>query len=80
MAARDLDAVFFVKDMPDIWFDDGHFHVAYDVGKRSRFEFVFSPNNFLKMRAKAATIVDEFHETTKVVPMRGRRKNTQPTH
>jgi hypothetical protein len=77
MASRDLDAVFYVKNVPDIRFEDGHFHVSYDVGQRARFEFVFSPSTFIKMRKIAGTIVDEFEEGKhgKVVGMRKAKVN-----
>jgi hypothetical protein len=73
MAAKDLDAVFYVRNAPEISFEnDGMFHVAYDVGKQSRFEFVFSPNTFLKMRRTAGRIVDEFERRGDVVGIKGR--------
>jgi hypothetical protein len=71
MAAKDLDAVFYVRNAPEISFEnDGMFHVAYDVGKQSRFEFVFSPNTFFKMRKAASKIVEEVESRGEVVGMR----------
>jgi hypothetical protein len=48
MPARDLDAVFFVSDCPEIAFRDGLFHIGYDIGKNARFEVVLSPSTYLK--------------------------------
>jgi hypothetical protein len=38
--------------------------------KQSRFEFVFSPNTFFKMRKAASKIVEEFESRGEVVGMR----------
>jgi hypothetical protein len=74
MAERDLDAVIYVKSIPDITFEeDGLFHVLYSIGRRSTFEFVFTPNTFLKMRQTAGRVVDQFHEHGKVLPIRKKR-------
>jgi hypothetical protein len=74
MPSRDLDAIFYVRNIPEISFEnDGMFHVAYDVGKRASFEFVFNPSTFLKMRQTAGRVVDEFHERGAVLPIKKKR-------
>ena len=80
MPTRDVDAVMYVKQMPEITLEDGHFHVRYDVGKRARFEFVFSPSTFLQMRKIAARVVDEFHERQSNVVVPQRKGRTRENH
>jgi hypothetical protein len=73
--ARDLDAIFFVPDGPEIRFEDGLFHVCYVIGKQARFEIVLTPKAFLVALRHANRIADEFHEgKCEVVPIKGRRK------
>jgi hypothetical protein len=80
MSVRDVDAIFYVRKIPEIRYEDGHFHVAYDVGTRARFEFVFSPNTFIRMRQTAAKIVDAFHETGGKVSSLRRGKSANGNH
>jgi hypothetical protein len=47
MADRDLDAVFYVKTIPEIVFKDEHFHVCFKIG-RANFEFVLRPEIYIK--------------------------------
>lgn len=44
----DLDGVFWVAKAPVIEFREGNFHVCYKIGKRTSFEVVLSPSNYLK--------------------------------
>lgn len=44
---HDFSATFYVKDAPDITFEDGHFHICHTTGK-AHFEFVMRPSTFSK--------------------------------
>lgn len=71
---HDFDAIFYVKNPPRIVFEDGTFHVSYDVGKRAWFEFVLPPHVYLKALRAGNLAADQFHEEQgDVVPIRGRR-------
>lgn len=41
-----FDGILFAKDEPQIWIDDGNFHVAYTVGG-IHVEFVLPPRTYL---------------------------------
>lgn len=67
------DATFYVPRPPDISFAEGLFHIAYDIGRKERFEVVLTPNVFLKALRRANRCADEFHEAgSEVVPLRKR--------
>lgn len=61
MSPKDLDAVFYCKDVPQIELRDGMFHVCYVVGGFHA-EFVMSPNKFFKALRRAVKAADEFHD------------------
>lgn len=74
MPSRDFDAIFYVKNPPDIRIEEGLFHIGYDIGKRVRFEVVLTPATFFKARQCAARVADDFHEGChgKVSSIKGR--------
>lgn len=54
-SVREFDAIFYVRAVPDIRFEDGVFYIGYDIGERARFEVVLSPGTF----NKAMLLADE---------------------
>jgi hypothetical protein len=71
VSARQLDAIFFVPDGPDIFFQDGLFHVCYKLGREVQFEVVLTPNVYLKALRRANRVAAEFTSGCKVIPLRG---------
>jgi hypothetical protein len=66
-----LEAVFYVREVPAITFeDDGLVHIAYKVGKSAEFEIVLSPNIFLKALRVAGRVADDFHARGTVAPIK----------
>lgn len=57
-----LDAIYYIEKPPLISFEDGMFHVCYDIGKSAHFEVVMSPNVYLKTLRRAHSVVGRFHE------------------
>lgn len=45
--ARDLDAVFYSEDVPNVFYRNGSFHVSYAI-RECYFEFVMPPSVFKK--------------------------------
>lgn len=68
----ELDAVFFIQQLPSVEFREGMFHVCYDIGKQATFEVVMSPNVFLKALKRANKASDEFHAKGDVVGIKAR--------
>jgi hypothetical protein len=75
MSERDFDAVFYVKTVPEIRFEDELYHICYKVG-RGHFEFVMRPNIFIKARMLAMEALAEgrHHSTDDGNVSRMRRK------
>jgi len=70
LCMRDLDCVFWIRQPPKVTLESGNFHVCFDVGRNAVFELVMSPNTFLKMRRGGQRVVDEFHASSEVVPLK----------
>jgi hypothetical protein len=71
MSSNSLDAMFYVREVPGITFeDDGLVHLVYQVGKRANFEVVLSPSVFLKALRVANRVADEFHDRATVAPIK----------
>ena len=73
---RNLDAVFYVDSVPDVFFEAGLFHVCYDIGRDARLEVVMLPDKFEKamLLAKEANAAWQFDalDAGNVVPIRAR--------
>lgn len=69
MPDRSLDAVLYVQKVPTVSYEDGLFHVGYDVGK-VRAEFVMQPKVFFAA----------LHEAVEVSRKHGGRRNVVPLH
>lgn len=74
MAVRDLDAVFYASEAPNVEFREGMFHICYQI-RRCNFEFVMSPNIFLKALRNANRVSDTFHEGTATITGIRRKKD-----
>jgi hypothetical protein len=55
----DFEGVFYVKKVPEISFEEGMFHIKHSIGS-AQFEFVMSPNNFLKALKRSTRAAAEF--------------------
>lgn len=76
MPARDLDAVFYAANVPDVAYRDGMFHVCYGI-RNCYFEFVMAPHVFeraliLAEGAKAQFQVEQLGGN--ITPIRKRKK------
>jgi hypothetical protein len=69
MPTRRLDAIMYVGEVPSIFYEEGLFHVGYDVGQL-RAEFVMPPRVFFSAIAEAVE-VSRKHKRGKVVPIGG---------
>lgn len=68
--SNDFDAVFYVREVPRFRFEDGLFHVCFNVGKVHA-EFVMLPSVFLKGRRAAKKAEDQFRAAADSVAIRG---------
>jgi hypothetical protein len=69
VSARQLDAIFFVPEGPDIFLQDGLFHICYKLGRDVQFEVVLTPNVYLKALRQGNRVAAEFTSGCKIIPL-----------
>lgn len=57
---HDFKGVFYLKNIPEIKFEDGMFVIHHKIGT-AEFEFVMQPSTFLRMLRRANEKAGEFH-------------------
>lgn len=67
----DPKAAVYVKNVPEFTLDEGLVHVCHTTGA-IRFELVMRPHTFLKALRAANRVADEFHETSRAIPLKAK--------
>jgi hypothetical protein len=57
---HDFRGVFYLRNAPEIKFEDGMFTICHRIGS-AEFEFVMQPNTFLRALRRANEKAGEFH-------------------
>lgn len=67
---HDFQGVFYVKEAPEIRFEDGMFHITYKTGG-AHIELVLKPSTYSLTRRRANRAFEEFHDKSDVVGIKG---------
>lgn len=69
MPFRNLEAVFFCDEMPEVEIRDGLFHVCFSISRAARIEIVIPPRVWFAGMRNALQVQNGFN-TCEVLPLR----------